>query len=191
MTNFYSVFYWLTVADNVKKFFDITSNIFTGAAIIACVGLFVCSIAKAAQSSNNKVKNDEEEKVDADVRAWELARKYFLKTFYPMLVLSLLMWSGYVFTPTKKDCLMIVAGGAVGNFITTDSSAKSIPSDITKFLHLSLNKEIDDLSYDTKQDIKKELGIQSPKERLIDKAKQMTKDELIKYLQSDSTVNIK
>ena len=81
-----------------------------------------------------------------------------------------------------------MAGGAVGNFITTDTSSRAIPADITKFLHLSLNKEIEDLSKEVKSDIKKELGIQTPKDKLLDKVEKLTKDELIEFLKNDSTI---
>ena len=83
---------------------------------------------------------------------------------------------------------MIVAGGAVGNFITTDTSAKSIPSDITKFLHLSLNKEIEDLQKEVKTDIRKELGVQTEKDKFIDKVEKLSKEELIEYLKRDTTL---
>ncbi len=68
-----------------------------------------------------------------------------------------------------------------------DSSAKQLPADITRFLHLSLQKEVSELG----EEAKKELGLQSPKEKLIEKVKTMTKEELVEYLQSDSTFSVK
>lgn len=35
--NYYSVFYWLTVADGVKSVFDTFSNIFTFLSVIFCI----------------------------------------------------------------------------------------------------------------------------------------------------------
>ena len=187
----YSVFYWLTRADSVKQFFDTSSNIFTVLAVIAFIGYIVCSIAKAIQASENNIKDDAEEKTDADVRSWETSRKFFSKFAYTMLPFAIVFWLGYVFTPTKKECLLIVAGGAVGNFITSDSSARALPADITKFLHLSINKEIEDLSAETKEDIKGELGIKSPKDKLIDNIKDLSKEQILEYFKKDTTIKLK
>ncbi len=184
MTNYYNIFYWLTVSDSVKNFFDIASNIFTTGAVMLLIGLFICSIAKACQASESKVKDESEEKIDPAVRAWEMARKYFSRLFYTFLPLSIIFWMGYILTPTKKDCLMIVAGGAIGNFIQSDSSSKALPSDVTKFLHLSLKKEISSLG----DDAKREFDMQTPKEKLMDKVKEMSKEQLIEYLNADTTI---
>lgn len=182
--NWYEIFYWLTVADSVKGFFDTASNIFTTFAVILFIVMIVTIIGKAVQSSENGNESEEEEKEDANVRSWEKVRKYSQHLFYPFLIISLITWGGYVATPTKKDCLLIVAGGSVGNFISSDSTARQLPGDVTKFLHLSLKKEIASLD----DEARKDLGMQTPKEKLLDKAVDMTKEELIEYLKSDSTL---
>jgi hypothetical protein len=185
--NWYSTFYWLTVADSVKKFFDVASNVFTFFAVIFFLIMIITIIGKAIQVSEDSVENEEDEKTNADVRAWEFAKKYSTKLFWPSLIICIITWLGYVMVPTKKDCLLIIAGGSVGNFLTTDKSAKELPGDITKFLHLSLQKEVSDLS----EDGRKQIGLQTNKDKLIDKAKKMTKDELVKYLETDSTLSFK
>lgn len=182
--NWYNVFYLLTVSDKLRVFFDTTSNIFTAAAVVTCIGYVICSLGKAGYITEQRTKNEEEDKVDPTLRGWDAAKKFFTWSFYPMLTLALITWAGYVLTPSKKDCLMIIAGGAVGNFMASDSSAKQLPGDVTKFLHMSLQKEISDLG----EDARKELGMQTPKEKLIDKAKNMSKEELINFLQSDTTI---
>jgi len=183
LADFYGIFYWLTVADSVKKFFDAASNIFTVFAVISFIAFFITSIGRAVTVSSNDLQNEDEENKSPDARAWTLIRKFILRFFYPMLFLSIITWMGYVFVPTKKDCLLIVAGGAVGNFITHDSSAKAIPSDITRFLHLSLQEQMKDLN----SDVKKELGMQTKKEEFVDKVKSLSKEELVKYIQNDTT----
>lgn len=182
--SWYKIFYWLTRADSIKDFFDSVSNIFVFFTFIFFIVLVITNIGKAIQISENNIEDEEEEKKDATIRAWELAKKYSTKLFYPFLIITLITWTVYVFIPTKKDCLLIIAGGAVGNFITSDSSAKQLPSDVTKFLHLSLKKETEDLSNEAKQ----ELGISTPKETLLNKAKNMTKEEIINYLTEDTTI---
>lgn len=182
--NWYSVFYWLTVSDGVKRFFDVASNWFTFFTIIFFIIAIVTSIGKAYAIDEENLKTQEEEKKNPNFRSWELAKKYAMKFFYTFLILWLFTWLGYVFTPSKKDCLLIIAGGSVGNFITSDSSASKIPSDITSYLHLSLKKEISQLTAEERT----ELGMQTPKERLLDKVQKLSKEELIDFLKSDTSL---
>lgn len=182
--NYYSVFYWLTVSDSVKKCFDYFSSTFTLFAILSFIALIITIVGKSVTVSNEKLTDAAKDSTNPDLRAWETARKLSARIFYPMLILCVITWFGFVLTPTKKDCLLIIAGGAVGNFITSDSSAKQLPSDVTKFLHMSLQEQMKDLS----SDVKKELGVQSPKEKLIDDVKNMTKEEIIKRLETDTTI---
>lgn len=178
--NYYSVFYWLTVADGVKEVFDTFSNIFTFLTVISFI-VYAILIGVSIDSKVSK-KDDYEE-----VMRW---RKFVGRFYWTAQIICVITWLGWVFTPTKKDCMLIVAGGAVGNFITTDTSSKAIPADITRFLHLSLNKEIDDLQKEVKTDIRKELGVQTQKEIFIEKAEKLTKEQLIEYLKNDTTISL-
>lgn len=182
--NWYDVFYWISRADDVKGFFDGASNTFMTFTCIFFVILIIAHIGKAVSISDEDVKTKEDEEKNSLIRAWELVKRYSLKLFYPFLILTVITWAIYVFVPSKKDALFILAGGAVGNFLTKDSAAKQLPSDITSFLHLSLKKETEDLTADAKR----ELGIETPKDRLLEKAKDMTKEELINYIKADTTV---
>lgn len=175
--NYYQVFYWLTVADGVKAVFDTFSNIFTFLAVVSLIAyVVIIAISTDSTATESETKS---------ALHW---KKLIGKTFWFSTTWMILLWLGYVLTPTKKDCLLIVAGGSVGNFITTDTSAKQLPSDITTFLHQSLKAEIAELdSADRKQVL-----IDEPKpkkkesDELMDKVKALTKEELIKLLQSDT-----
>lgn len=180
--SWYSVFYWISVADNVKNFFDTASDIFTFFTVISLLALFIARIGKSIQISESQTKNDDQDKVNPMMRAWESGANFASKLFYPMLILSLITWAFYSLTPTKKDCLMIVAGGAVGEFMQSDTSASSLPSDITAYLHMSLKKEISDLSVEDRQ----EIGVETDKDKLMDKVKDMSKEEIIKFIESQS-----
>lgn len=171
--NFYSVFYWITVSDGVKDTFDAFSNIFTFLSVIAVI----CYAIAIGFTVNETLGVNEK----ASALRW---RKFFGRTFWFSFIMCMITWFGYVATPSKKDCLLIVAGGAVGNFLTTDSSAKALPSDVVSFLHLSIQKEITELGADAR----KEFNMQTPKEQLVEKAKAMTKEELIKFLQTDTSI---
>ena len=159
--NWYKIFYWLTVADNVKAVFltlTIVCGIFTMLCTIGAYGAF-----------ENAYRN------------WESFSKRIYKIIAIIFLLSGLLWT---FTPSKTDCLLIIAGGSVGNFITSDSSSQKIPADITKFLHLKLQDQI----LNSSDDIKRQLDMQTPKEKLMDKVKDLTKEQLIEYLKNDSTL---
>ena len=186
MTNWYNIFYWLTVADGVKGFFDAVSNIFTTFAVILGILWIGLLIARAVNVDYLKLRDKEQEKVNPTMRGIDWAKKYSSISFYICLGLAIVMWICYVLVPTKKDCLLIIAGGAVGNFITSDSSSKALPADITEYLHLSLRDEIKSL----RTDVKKDLGMQSKKENLIDKVKNIGDDalkkELLEYINGDS-----
>lgn len=122
-------------------------------------------------------------------KSWMNYRKWSGRTFWFTFTLSLLLWIGWAMTPTKKDCLLIIAGGSIGNFISNDSNATKIPGDVMKYFHLSLRNEIKDLELptDVKQSLNKDLGIKTDKEEFADKLKSLSKEELIKFIQSDTT----
>lgn len=162
--NWYSVFYWITVADGIKQFFDIASNIFSWFSAFSFVLLVITMIGESATISDNYVKTQEQEDTDADTRAWKRFRMYTSKIFTTMLILSLITWAGYVFCPSKKDALIIVAGGSVGNFITRDSSAKAIPSEVMTLLRDKIRAEIKEIHMESSMDSLKSLS----KEQLID-----------------------
>ena len=87
----------------------------------------------------------EEIEEDPDVRSWTILIKPVARATTWFMIIALAMWTGYIFTPTKKDALLIVAGGAVGNFITKDTSAKQIPSEVMTLLRDKIRAEIKDI----------------------------------------------
>ncbi len=157
--NFYKIFYWLTVADNFKQFFITGIVIFMLVCLVSTISYFLFYDEKENQ---------------------KMSRKWMWWGF-PFCIL---FWFLYLFTPSKSDTLLIIAGGAVGNFVTSDSSSKAIPADISRFLHVKLQAEIEKSS----DEVKKQLGIQSPKEQFMDKVKDLTKEQLIEYLKKDTTL---
>lgn len=179
--DFHWVFYGISVADGIKSAFDVFSNIFTGLSVLSLVafGIVIGVTADSTTTGDDRVS----------ALQW---RKFIGKTFWFSFVMCVFTWLGYMATPSKRDCLLIVAGGAVGNFITSDSSAKAIPSDITNFLHLSLKEEIQNIGTEVKDDVKAEakkaLDIQTPKDKFVDRLKDMSKEEIIRYLQTDTTI---
>jgi hypothetical protein len=94
---------------------------------------------------------------------------------YPFMIL---FWSLFIFTPNKKDALLIVAGGGTMEFLTTDSTAKQIPHELSNFVVTQLKS--------MGEDAKIELGIQSQKDKILDEAKTMTSQQLLEKMKVDT-----
>lgn len=161
LTNWYSIFYWISVADGVKSFFDVSSNMFSWFASLAIITWIMVSVAHATYTGATNQS-------DMQTTKGLLTAKDWLKTFsYMMLIPAIFTWMGYVFCPSKKDALIIIAGGAVGNFITKDSSASQIPAEAMTLLRDKIRSEI------------REVNIT---EGITDTLENKSKEELIKLI---------
>jgi hypothetical protein len=154
--NYTTLFYWLTVADNARDMFRVGLIIFTAIAVIATATNFICR------------GNDDD---DAAVQA----RKWMWWS-YPFMFL---FWSLFIFTPSKKDALLIVAGGQTMNFLTTDKSAKQIPHELSTFIVTELKNMASEAKVD--------LNIKDQKEKILDEAKNMSAKELMDKMKVDTT----
>jgi hypothetical protein len=154
--NYTELFYWLTVADNAKTMFVVGIVIFTAVAVISTILNFIC-------------------RGDGDDTNADVARKWMWWS-YPFVFL---FWSLYIFTPSKKDALLIVAGGQTMNFLTTDSTAKQIPHELSNFVVTELKNMASEAKVD--------LNIKDQKEKILDEAKNMSAKELMEKMKVDST----
>ena len=159
--NYTELFYWLTVADNAKDLFLTGIGVFTLVSIISTVWFIV--------------DRDDNDMTAAPNSAAERAKKWMWWS-YPFMVL---FWSLHVFTPSKKDALLIVAGGQTMNFLTTDKSAKQIPHELSTFIVT----ELKNMAADAKVD----LNIKDQKEKILEDAKNMSAKELVEKMKVDST----
>ena len=150
--NWYKVFYLLSIADKV-------SGVMLALVIVTGIYTIVASVWALGLGDN-------------PWKDWGTGAKRVYYIWTTTFFLSLIL---FTFLPSKKDCILIIAGGSVGNFITTDSSSLAIPADITKYLHVALNREISDL--DT--EFKKDMGMLTKKEEFIEKVKSLSKEEVI------------
>ena len=159
--NYTNLFYWLTVADNAKDFFFAGIVIFTIISIISTVWFIVDRNGDDMTTGPNS--------------AAERAKKWMWWS-YPFMIL---FWSLHIFTPSKKDALLIVAGGQTMNFLTTDKSAKQIPHELSSFVVT----ELKNMAADAKVD----LNIKDQKTKILDEAKKMTAQELVEKMKVDTT----
>lgn len=174
-----ALFYWLTVADGFKSALDTFSNIFTWLFVLSGIAMVILIIMKSTVISNRCTKNEEEDKLDPEVRSVTKALNYIRGIFYTSLSLSLVLWLAWAATPTKKDALIIVAGGATMDFLTTDSSAKQLPKELSGFLVT----EIKNMAAEAKVD----MGIKENKQKIMDEAKQLTSEQLLDKINTDTT----
>ena len=157
--NYTELFYWLTVADNAKTFFGTFAVLFTGIFIITqLVRIFTDN-----KSYNSNYVKDFYDKCNK----WT-----WFST--PFMLLFLTLW---IFTPNKKDALLIVAGGTTLNYLSTDSVAKQIPRELSTFVLTELKNMASDAEVD--------LNISSEKDRIIKTAKSLSGEELIDYLKDN------
>lgn len=151
------LFYWLTVADNARAFFITMTVIFTLVCLIATIASFVCG-------------GEDDEKGRTISRQW-------MWRSYPFMFL---FWMLTIFTPSKKDALLIVAGGQTLNFLSTDDSAKQIPSELSSFVLTELRNMAKDAEID--------LNIKDEKQKVLESVKELSAEELIKRLKEDETL---
>jgi hypothetical protein len=139
-TNWYSIFYWITVADTVKSVASIIAIVTAMMFAISIVGWFFSTsgLAESAVAGSPENQTYQYNEWLPWVKAWK--RSVMLTP-----IISLIFTLITIFIPSKMDCLLIVAGGAVGNFVTSDSSAKQIPSEITLLLREKIKSEIQEL----------------------------------------------
>jgi hypothetical protein len=151
--NYTKLFYWLTVADNAKSLFVTFTCIFTSISVIATLTWFIMQ------------EEDETQKMCRKWMWWS----------YPFMIL---FWSLDIFTPSKKDALLIVAGGQTLNFLTSDSTAKQIPHELSSFVVTELKNMAENAKVD--------LNIASQKDKILEEAKNMTANQLMDKMKLDS-----
>lgn len=161
--NYTSLFYWLVVADNMKSLFQVGITIFTIIALFATIVNIISKVNYLEKGSEDYLKDS-------------IAAKKWIWWSYP---LTFLFWSLFILTPSKRDSLLIVAGGGTLNFLTTDSTAKKIPHEMTNFVVTELKNMA--------KENEVELGINEQKEKVIEEAKKMSSEELINKIKTDST----
>jgi hypothetical protein len=154
-----TLFYWITVADNAKLFFG-------WATVFFAVVFIITQICRFIEAGENGFKDQE---FFTKVNKW---------TWYstPFLIIFLSLW---VFTPSKKDALLIVAGGQTLNFLTTDKSTRQIPAELSGFILTELKNQAKEAAVD--------LNISSQKDKILKEAEGLTGKELLERIKTDST----
>ena len=161
--NWYTIFYWLTVADNARGFFWFFAVVTSLIAIISMVCFFVYAA------------NDEEKYMK-----WS---RNWMWWSWPIMII---FWLGVILTPSKKDALLIVAGGGVMEFMTSDSTAKQLPHTMLVFVESELKAMAQDAKVEFLE-AKKKLTQEDMKQKIRDEASKMTTQEVLDKMKADTT----
>ncbi len=173
--NWYYIFYWLTVADGVKSIFDTSSNILTSFAIVSLVAYLLTMVEKKAFTCY-EIHNEDSDKMKS-INIW---LKHFRSFFWISMIMAFITWIAWAAVPTKKDCLLIVAGGGAMNFLTTDSAAKELPHEAMNYVVTELRNMAVEANVD--------IGVSKQKNKILEEARNLTGAELIEKMKTDSTL---
>ena len=154
--NWYIVFYLFSLADKISS---ISGTLATIASICLIITLFV-----GVHGKENYW----------DSVQWKIWRKYL----FTFIITSSFFSSVYMFTPNRQDMLLIIAGGSVGEVVTSDENAKEIPSDVARFLRKEILEATADMN--DPEAVKEALGLEAE----VDTLKDMSKEELIKLIKN-------
>lgn len=171
MTDYTKLFYWVSVADSATTFFGSFAAIFTIISIIATVIYF---FGLTSDNFSDNVK--EGQKVSERSSFIDNTRKW-LFWCYPFMIL---FWGGIIFTPNKKQSLLIIAGGQTLNYLTTDTIAKQVPHEVMNYVVTELKNMASEAKID--------LGIKTEKEKVLESVKNLTSDQLIEKMKSDENL---
>lgn len=156
--SWYTVFYFFSLADKISHvtgIFASISGVILGFTIITWI-------------FNRDADNLKHDFTTISAKIW----RTFFWTSSIAFFINIFLWT---FIPDRKDMLVIIAGGSVGEFISGDKNAQAIPHDITRFLR----KEILEATMEEGNEALKEaIGIESE----VDKLQKLSKEELINLL---------
>lgn len=154
--DWYKIFYLFSLADKISCTMYFLALISSGIVILGLLGYIIGSTEEVSRKTGLPISK-------------ALMRKFWIP--------AIVCWFLWAFIPDRQDMTLIVAGGSVGQFIVRDDNAKELPADITRFLR----SEILDATANLSSSVKKDLGIKTRRDSLMD----MGKDQLIKMLEND------
>lgn len=169
--NLYHLFYWITVAERVQTFLHVLAVLFT---ILIGANIIFYLVAKFSYINNIR------DNYNYTMRSNRLYIKWAKRIFLVFIPLTSLLWILFIAVPSKSDSILIVAGGTVGEFVKSDSSAKKIPADITNFLH----EKIGELTREAKLDV-----FPTKQDETMKKLEGMTKEQILEQIKTDTTIS--
>jgi hypothetical protein len=163
--SWYTLFYLFSILDKLSAAFMTGAVLSTIAFVVLTITWFV---------NKDRLTNHNKE----DGEHWLKVIRWPLRT---VIFLGIIFWLLVILVPTRKDMIIIIAGGAVGEFVTSDSSAQKLPADITRFLRAEILKATAELSDEAKASI----GIDVEAEKI----KKLSREELEKLVKDNNILD--
>lgn len=121
--NYYLLFYLFSIADGV-------AHTLIGLAVAGAIILFVISMVRAISSDDMQTSS---------VEGIKKVQRRLLYILPALLILSAVI-------PSKKDMLLIVVGGTVAEFATTNKNMQALPNDIVAWARTEILTQTKELS---------------------------------------------
>jgi len=180
--NYYTIFYLMSIADGLSTFavwIAVLSTIVLGISLLIRIPHKIFNEGTTGLIEDNE-RDDDDERKEKEVYRTALSRIIKHTAFY-----AILFWTLYIAIPERRDMILIVAGGTIGEFIANDENAQKLPSEVFQFLRKEVLEATADLDETVANEVKKELGIKSVKDKLMKKSK----EELIEMLETNDNNN--
>lgn len=155
--NYYTLFYLASIADSLKKAFDMFSTLFTWGWVLSTLVFLLYAFYVQSDDFKKRLESAQ----NNEIRIMRIWRSVSLS----MLVAMLLSWTLYVATPSRNDALLIIAGGAVGEFITSDTVVRSLPRETALLLRQQMRARVLELRGDTLEHYSREQLLKLLKEK--------------------------
>lgn len=125
----YAKLYWLTRLDSISIFF----GFLIAFAIISAIVFLIMHSDSPLSFETDKLK------------VWPAKQKNYVNWIKKCLFAAVFFLLIEVFLPSKRDVILIVAGGKTIDFIQSDTSINKIPAQTTAIISDFLNKKIKEL----------------------------------------------
>ena len=179
--NYYELFYWITRGDSMREFSLDAAHFFTVFATLSLVGFVICMIGEGVSFNENHIRTEEEKKTDPLFKTWNRIKRGFMFPFIPLTLLAIIFHLFSVLIPTKKEALLILGGGGVLTYLTSDSTGKQFPKEIGEFTLVQLK------SYSKQAQV--ELGIMTEQDKVLDQLKNLSGEQLINLMKIDTNIS--
>lgn len=125
----YSKLYWLTRLDNIQ-------SLFIAFVIISIILIIVYNAGYGIIDEYQEEKTKKKKDMFVKKYSW------LCKAFIPLLLASMIVLT---FLPSKKDMIIIYAGGKTMDYIQSDTSLSKIPYQTTSIISEYLDKQLKEL----------------------------------------------
>lgn len=130
--NWYWIFYLLTIVENFTTALLATWIV----AMLSAVTFFVVWLT----NKHNVIEGYEKHK-----NGYILWEKLGYKIFKNSLIIFITTLMLFLFIPSRTGVMLIIAGGAIGEFVTSNEDVKEIPAELATWFKAQIEVEVQEL----------------------------------------------